>query len=151
MDMGYIAMINLSGNSISTVWRQDGWIYKRQPKYLCDNEFWCLQKLAGTGYVPHPCQRIDVETIKMQDLGKSEKVTHRAAFVNHCERILNYLNMYKIRHGDLTEYSIIVKGNRPYIIDFAESRYGDDPRPDKRPEGDTFWMQKIIDKLCAKM
>jgi RIO-like serine/threonine protein kinase len=143
-------MVNLSGNSISTVWRQDGWIYKRQIKFLCENEFWCLNRLSGTGYVPTPCQRLDDETIRMKDLGESEKVSFPEKFIYRCQIALGFLAVNKIRHGDLTEPNIIVKDNSLYIIDFAESRLWDDPRPDKRPEGDAFWLKQTMDKLCAK-
>lgn len=146
-----LTMINLSGNSISTVWRQDGWIYKKQPKYLCDNEFWCLLEMSATGYVPTPCRRIDEETIMMEDLGDSHLVIDDDNFLYHYYVVLQMLKRCGIRHGDLTEYSLIVKDDKPYLIDFAESRLWDDPRPDKRPEGDAFWLRQTMKKLCAKI
>jgi len=44
-------MILLSDNGVSRVWRDGEWIIKRQPKYLTENEIWCLQKLHPTGYI----------------------------------------------------------------------------------------------------
>ena len=143
-------MINLSGNSISTVWRENGFVYKRQMKFLCENEFWCLNRLINSGYTPQ-AWRIDDETIQMEDLGESQKVTDMSCLTNHLKPILDALSLASIRHGDLTEKNIIVKENKPYIIDFSESRLWDDPRPDKRPEGDAFWLRKTISELCAKM
>ena len=146
-----LQMINLSGNSISKVWRQHGYICKRQPKFLCENEIWCLQHMYHSGYVPFVQDRINEDTIIMEDLGKGEKIINRDVFMAHLERILRSLKLHGIRHGDLTEPNIIVRNDIPYIIDFAESRLLDDPRPDKRPEGDEYWLKKTMQKLCAKI
>jgi len=53
-----------------------------------------------------------------------------------------------VRHGDLTHYAVIVKDNKPFLIDFAESRLMGDPRPDKRPEGDRYWLHKTLLRIC---
>ena len=138
----------ISDNGISRVWRsEDGWIYKKQPKHLTDNEWWALQTLYKTGYVPY-AESIDIDTIRMEDLGESEPVTDAEAFMRHRAIILQTLKDHGLRHGDLTEYAIIVKDNKPMIIDWAESRVFTDPRPDKRREGDAFWLTQTMQALC---
>ena len=54
-----------------------------------------------------------------------------------------------IRHGDLTQYAIIVVNNKPHFIDWAESRWKRDPAPDKRPEGDRYWLNKTIQEMTG--
>lgn len=137
----------ISDNGISRVWREDGYVYKLQPKHLTDNEWYALHSLYETGYVPY-AERVDIETIRMEDLGESEPVTDATAFMRHLAVILQTLKDYGLRHGDLTEYAIIVKGNRPMIIDWAESRTFTDPRPDKRREGDAYWLTETMQSLC---
>lgn len=139
---------NLSGNDISRVWRsEDGlFIYKHQPKFLCDNEWWCLVQLSWTGYVPQ-AERVNHETIKM-DYIPNDPVLNNEAFMDHHDRILDILAEAGIRHGDLTKYAIRVMDDKPYLIDFAESRLVCDPRPDKRPEGDAYWLKRTMEELC---
>jgi RIO-like serine/threonine protein kinase len=135
---------NLSGNSISRVWRDGDWIYKRQPKYLADNEFYGLRVCE---YAPPAVTRIDKETVRMWFI-ESEPVTNPKEFMLHYRAVLASLQQAGLRHGDLTEYSVLVKDNRPVIIDWAESRTWDDPRPDKRRQGDAYWLKKTMEKLC---
>ena len=137
----------ISDNGISTVWRRDGWVYKKQPKHLCDNEAYALQHLYDTGYVPF-AEQVAIDTIRMEDLGESEPITDPHAFMWHLPVILRMLREKQLRHGDLTLYAIIVKENKPYIIDWAESRTWDDPRPDKRREGDAHWLSRTMMNLC---
>jgi len=137
----------VSDNGVSKVWRNNGHIYKRQPKYMADNEIYALQVLAPTGYVPQ-AERLDKETVRMEDLGKSEPVTDRQAFMAHLPKVLQALKDAALRHGDLTTYAVIVKNNKPYIIDWGESRHWYDPRPDKRREGDEYWLKKTMTSLC---
>ena len=138
----------LTDNGISIVWRgHDGWIYKRSIPFLIENELWCLNQVAHRSYAP-TAERYDKYTLKIKDLGNSEPVDAPQIFREHCEYLLDILKILGIRHGDLTEYAIIVKNNVPFIIDFAESRLADDPRPDKRPEGDEYWLNRTVEKLC---
>lgn len=137
----------ISDNGISRVWREGGYVYKQQPKFLTDNEVVALQVMAHTGYVPS-VKQINIDTVQMEDLGKSESVTDIDAFMSHLPKILSALRECRLRHGDLTRYAIIVKNNRPMIIDWAESRSWDDPRPDKRREGDQYWLEKTMRELC---
>ena len=133
----------ISDNGISRVWREDGFVFKRQPKHLAQNELWGIHAMNSSGYVPIAVWE-DKETVRMQDLGESEPITDRDEFLSHLPKILSALESARIRHGDLTDKALIVKDNKPYIIDFAESRMWDDPRPDKREGGDEWWLTKTM-------
>lgn len=137
-------MINLSGNSVSTVWREGDFVFKRQPKYLTDNEAYALEKLADSGFVPS-FERIGLELIKMQyveddpiGLINSSSVRLQAA------EFLSRLRLAALRHGDLTRVNIRYGNNSLVVIDWGESRVLSDPRPDKRPEGDEYWLSRTI-------
>ncbi len=138
----------ISDNGISKVELKDGWIYKTQPKFLTDNEIWCLKSLFPLQYVPFAIQ-IDIETIKIKYI-VSMPVTNPELLNYHLVKVQKMLIDVGIRHGDLTEKNIIVHENRPYVIDFAESRLMSDPRKDKRPEGDDYWLNKTLEVLCNK-
>lgn len=138
--------VNLSGNSVSRVWRDRDLIYKRQPKFLTDNEIWCLQKLYPSGYVPRAWQ-VDVDVIGMQYI-QPRPVEWPGQFMTHYERIIEALEEAGIRHGDLSIYSVIPCGTKPYLIDFAESRLHCDPRIDKRPEGDKYLLYTTMEQYA---
>ena len=142
----------LKDNGFSKVWVNEEinpqWIYKQQPKFLTDNEIWCLEKLYHTGYVPF-AQQIELEVIKLEFI-KSEPVTDSEAFLNHVHLVLDMLNEQGIRHGDLSRYSVLVKDNKPVLIDFAESRLACDPRVDKRQDGDDYWLTQTMRGLCSE-
>lgn len=139
----------LSDNGISIVIRSDSGIYKRSIPFLIENELWCLQELALSGFVPS-AERYDKYTILMQDLGKSQSVTDGAELWRNFDRLATVLHDARIRHGDLTVQAVIVRENFPYLIDFAESRRWYDPRPDKRPGGDKLWINKTYEELTRR-
>lgn len=129
----------------SEVHRDGQWVYKKQSKFMTDNEIWILRQLHPTGYVPF-AEQIDPETIRLEYIEETP-VTDIKAVTNHFKRILGVLSAYGIRHGDLTGANILIKDNHPYVIDFSESRLTDDPRPDKRREGDEYHLFKYLRKL----
>ena len=126
---------------------RDAYIHKQAPKFLIDNEEHAL-KLMGGQYAPRFISRPNSENIVMEYI-KPQRVTSPGLFWSDFELVLAHLKKNKIRHGDLSVYSVIIHGNRPFIIDFAESRCWDDPRPDKRPEGDRFWLLKTFEDLTT--
>lgn len=140
-------MSGLSGNSISHVWRDGDVVYKRQPKYLADNEQHALLVLRDSGYVPQFIERVDEETIAMEYV-PDEPVTAPSEFMAHLNHVLNAIGASGLRHGDLTEYAVRVRDNRPIIIDWAESRVMSDPRPDKRRVSDFTLLKQTMGKLC---
>ena len=143
-------LTKLCDNSISVVWRSSlGHVYKRSTPFLIENELYFYEKLYSFGIVPF-AQRYDKYTLEIQDLGMSEPVTDSQTFRENCMGVLAALELAGVRHGDLTEYAIIVRDNKPYLIDFAESRMRDDPRPDKRVGGDELWMNKAIENILKK-
>ena len=128
----------------STVWLDDGFVYKSQPKYNTDNEYRFLRAMLNTGYTPKHVVRQDIEIISMEYI-ESEPVTYPDLFWSHYTPLLRALKSKGIRHGDLTEYSVLVRGNRPIVIDFSEARWMDDPIEDKRPKGDAFWLGRTME------
>lgn len=138
----------ITDNGVTRVFKQGQFIYKHQPKFMTDNEIWCLRRMLPSGYVPRAVQT-GMEEIRLEYIN-SEIVTNKPFFMGHSSLVLHALYMAKIRHGDLTEYSILVRDNKPLLIDFSESRLWDDPRPDKRREGDRYWIKKTMEKLCER-
>lgn len=144
----------LSDNGVSKVFRDGVWIIKHQPKFLTDNEFWCLKALSESGYVPS-VQRTGIEELTIRyiapmpnDLIQMVSIDY---LLSHAESMLGVLDSAGIRHGDLTEYAVIISFSdaRPYMIDFAESRLACDPRTDKRPEGDRYWLTRTMEKYVS--
>lgn len=132
-------------NRESIVWlAEDGFVYKNQPKVLADNEWYALESLSFLlpRYVP-VAWRVDDETIKMHRI-VCEQVTEPEIFMDHYDRVLQTFRYASLRHGDLTNHSVLVVNNKPMIIDWAESRMWDDPRPDKRREGDAYWLKRTM-------
>ncbi len=140
----------LSESNISTVWtKHDGYVYKRQPKFMTDSEFWILKQLESSGYVPKQVEQVGIELIKMEYI-LPESITDIQEFMSHYEVVLWDLNKIGIRHGDLTDKNLLIKNNKPIMIDFSESRMACDPRQDKRPEGDEYWLKYAMQKLCKE-
>ena len=139
----------LSYNGVSLVY-YDGLahVYKRSTPYLIENEYVFLSTLADTGYVPS-VERYDKYTLKIGWLGQCHPIKSQYSFTYHCERFLGIVEARGIRHGDLTQYAIIVVNNKPHFIDWAESRWKLDPAPDKRPEGDRYWLNKTIQEMTG--
>lgn len=146
----------LSNNGISIVGRgTGGYVYKRSIPFLIQNELYCLQKLyynsarydRRRAYVPR-ADLFDKYTIRMEDLGIGELVINAKKFMPHKWIIEEILKEAAIRHGDLTTQAIIVRDQKPYLIDFAESRLVNDPRLDKRSEGDAHWLDRTFMELC---
>lgn len=132
-------------------YRKGDWFYKENHAFLITNEIWFLEQMADTGYVPR-VERIGDYKLRTEWLGNQTEswkgVTDCADLLRHERPILQALKDRRIRHGDLSEYAIIARDNRPFLIDFAESRLWDDPRPDKRPQGDAHWLHKSLLKIC---
>lgn len=133
----------LSQSNVSKVELIDGFVYKTQPKFLTDNEIYCFDILAYTGYVPE-AEQISIDCIRLEYI-KTTPITDINKVAMHFSKILELLDEWGIRHGDLTEKNILIKNNHPYLIDFSESRLACDPRPDKRREGDNYWLNKTLE------
>jgi len=136
-------------NQYSKVWLDGFWVYKRQHEFMTDNEYWCLCEMYPSGYVP-AVERVDRDLIRTKYIRPKSvpSPVQRVDLLLHRNYILEALKITGIRHGDLTEYAVLLDNdNRPYLIDFAESRLWDDPRPDKRPEGDMYWLTHTFEYL----
>lgn len=129
----------------SRVWidKDKVWVYKQQPKTLCDTEVYCLNRMYRHGYSPKP-ERVDKEIIRTRYI-ESKVVTDPKSFMWHLPIVLHLMESEGIRHGDLTTYAVIPNNNKPYIIDWAESRVYCDPIADKRPEGDEYWLTRTME------
>lgn len=139
--------MNVIKEGISRIVHIGVWVYKTQPKFLCDNEIWCLKTLYPSGYVPY-AEQVDIETIRLHYIHQTP-VTDFDVLTWHFARILKALSDAGIRHGDLTRPNILIRDNHPYLIDFAASRLECDPRPDKRPEGDEYWLRRTFDGITT--
>lgn len=140
--------VTLQESPYSYVYREGDWVYKTQHEFLARNEIHFLKLMRPSMYVPF-AELIDRSTIRLEYV-PLEPVTDSERFMGHLPRVLKALETCEIRHGDLTVYAIRVRRNRPYLIDFAESRFMCDPRPDKRPEGDEHWLTKSMEELCER-
>lgn len=101
-----------------------------------------------SGYVPrllsHTETSIELEYIE------SEPVTDADKFLRECCGLLSALRAHGIVHGDLTEYNLLVRDNRPVAVDFAESRFVTEThRTDKRPGGDAPWLWHAYEALTG--
>lgn len=132
----------------SKVWTLEdapGYLYKWQPKFLTENDLWCLEEMLPFGFVP--CAwRSELEVIKMEVI-KDEPPTDIELLQRNVGNALDALNACGIRHGDLTRPSVLIRNNKPILIDFGESRLATDPRPDKRSEGDRYWLNRTIKEI----
>lgn len=125
------------------VWRDGDRVFKQQPKYNTDTEYYFLKLMESSGYTPKDVKQEDIETVSMQYI-QPQKVVNPLVFMAHYEWVLGALALRNIRHGDLTIYSVIVHKDKPYIIDFGESRWIQDPIPPKRPEPDSTLLWEAM-------
>lgn len=139
----------IKNTGYSQVWEQNGFIYKRQPKYLMDNEVHALSLMCPEGFAPK-FVRVELELLRMDKL---ENVPLRipTLFRHRCSILLETMVKEGLRHGDLTRpHLFVTRGDWPMLIDWGESRVIGDPRPDKRPEGDRHWMKKTCEEIIAE-
>ncbi len=137
-----------------TTHRHDGRIIKTakdgEGMVHLSNETAFLDTMAPSGYVPKLLNfagTVEAPTaIELEDLGDTEEVTNTDALLTHAIYLLAWLNKSRIFHGDLTAPNIIIRGNKPYAIDFSESIDLDSPptRKPKRPEPDWFHMLQAV-------
>lgn len=98
--------------------------------------------------VPHMIQEDERCTALTEEyLGESEPVTDEVIFRRECALLLLMLRDYGVIHGDLTSKNIIVRNNRPMVVDWHQSRLINDPGPDKRPEGDAYHLWRAAAEL----
>lgn len=129
------------------MWARGGKIWKRQPKHFTDNEYHWLRAMESSGYVPINVVLEDLDTISMEYIRVGE-VTSVDAFMAHYWPVLEAMTNVEVRHGDLTEYAVLVRDNKPVIIDWAEARIRTSPIPSKRPEGDMYWLRRTMRQLA---
>lgn len=138
----------LKDHPCSRVWLYGDHIYKWQPKFLTENEIWCLEAMLYSGFVSI-AERVDLEVIRMEFI-TDENPKNAKLLLNNVERVLKALILCGIRHGDLTRPNVLIRDNRPILLDFSESRLVTDPRPDKRPGGDRFWLKCTVQGILIE-
>jgi len=149
MSKGEWSVDFIKNTGYSQVWEEGGYIYKRQPKYLADNEVHALSLLVSDGWVPE-FVRVELEVIRMQKL-VNVRLTDPTKFQHRCLLLLEALKDNHLRHGDLTRpHLFVTENNWPMLIDWAESRVMCDIRPDKRPEGDKYWMGRTCGEIIRE-
>ena len=132
--------------SVSEIQYYDEWVRKIQPKTMADREFSALMTLKDTGFVPE-AWRMGQEKIDLKRVFPSP-VTDVDKFRDRCDSFLSVLDLYGLRHGDLTVPHVLPVDNSPIIIDWSECRWDDEPIPDKRVRGDRYWLSKTFDRIC---
>ena len=114
------------------------------------NETAFLAMMAKSGYVPKLLDYIGTEgaptSIFLEDLGDTEPVTDNDVVLTHAIHLLSWLRTSRVRHGDLTAPNMIIRNDKPYVIDFSEAIDMDAPqtRKPKRPEPDWFHLLQAI-------
>lgn len=129
------------------MWLENNRIYKSQPKYNTDTEFYFLTLLSPTGFVPANVRREEIELISMEYIPPN-RVYNKDKFMSYYEPVLAALESFGIRHGDLTTASVLIKNDAPILIDFSESRWKPDPIVSKRPQSDRELLLKAMEALC---
>ena len=146
---GELSVDFIKDTGYSQVWELDGYIYKRQPKYLMDNEVHALTLMRPDGWAPE-FQRVEVELLRMQKL-VNVALTDPGEFRRRCLLMLHDMKRFRLRHGDLTKpHLFVTERNWPMLIDWGESRIVGDPRPDKREDGDDYWMKHTCEEIIKE-
>ena len=108
-----------------------------------------LRILSGTGCAPELIEEGDDYTIE-EDLGESQPVVSGEALRRNGIRLLWTLQKHRISHGDpwirfppsVKKGNIVIRGDRPMLIDFKMSRFFTEPMFDYREVSDQyhFWL-----------
>ena len=118
------------------------------------NEARFLTVLASTPFVPQLSGAAMWEgkrSITLEDVGDGQPVQNETAFLRACIMLLCEFRIHGVRHGDLTAKNIIVRGDCPVALDFGESRFADEDRPDKRPKPDAYYFWRAVNEKHSGM
>ena len=124
-------------------------VVKEAPAHLLDNEEYALEAMGQVARDLVPRFRRVTREMMFLEYIANEPVTDRMKFLDTQDRVLDAMEQAGLRHGDLTEFSILVRDNSPVIIDWAESRTWNDPRPDKRPQGDAYLLSVAMERISG--
>lgn len=100
------------------------------------NEARMLRAMSKSGWTPELIEE-GPGYIVQTDLGDGEPVQLEQSFRRECVRMLYDLRRRNIRHGDLTDRNIIVRDNRPWLVDWQESHFIGETAPQKQPWSDS--------------
>jgi len=148
----------IGGHQGLTVYRENGivkkWAYggeKASPRCIngVHNEARMLRELSGTGVAPQLLEEGD-DYIVEEDLGVNQPVKNLEALRRNGVRLLWTLQQHRISHGDPwirlaskgKKGNIIIRDDRPMLVDFKMSRFFDEPMLDYRETSDQyhFWL-----------
>jgi hypothetical protein len=119
-----------------------------QERQFLMNAFEKLSNFSQSGYAPEPMNYRDQEgQLLMEDLGETEPVTDEVVFRRRIADLIAALDRHHIIHGDATRLNLIVKDNKPYLIDFQQAFYDHQNLEPKRPEGDAYWLWHAAEEL----
>lgn len=107
------------------------------------NEATMLRELSGTGFAPELLEEGEDYIIE-EDLGSSQPVTNKQAFLHNAALLLFTLWRHGIQHGDLTSSNVIVKENKPIAIDFLESHFSYEGIAAKRKLSDRHYLWQFV-------
>ena len=104
-----------------------------------------IRDLQDTPYVPRLLA--SGGSYALVEYVADEPITDRVRFAANCTDLRDILERRGIVHGDLTRINVLVRDNVPVLCDFDQSRYRNEDRPDKRPEGDAYWIAQLIEAV----
>jgi hypothetical protein len=101
------------------------------------NEVRFLDLMEGSGFTPTVLAS-GPGWMKTEDLGDSDEAPlDGEAFRRNMIRLVWTLRNRNIRHGDLTSANLILRGNKPWAIDFQEAHLIGEEAPQKNPLSDS--------------
>ncbi len=148
----------VGGHQGLTVYRENGvirkWAYggeNANPRCVngVHQEARMLRELSGTGIAPELIEEGD-DYILEEDLGESQPVVSFDDLRRNGVRLLWTLQQHRISHGDpwftldkkKKKGNVIIRDDRPMLVDFKMSRFFDEPIFDYRETSDQyhFWL-----------
>ncbi len=103
-----------------------------------------LRLLDGSGFTPALLRSTD-RMMLQEDLGDSESTdgwtpTDWQNFRRALVACLLTMRQHNLRHGDLNGNNIIIRKKLPYIIDWQEAHFINDPPPQTAPLHDAYFL-----------
>lgn len=156
----------IGGHQGLTVYRENGtvkkWAYggekaNRRCINGVHNEARMLRELIGTGVAPQLLEEGD-DYIVEEDLGMNQPVEDLTTLRRNGVWLLWTLQQHRISHGDpwlelapkKKKGNLIIKEDRPMLIDFKMSRFFDEPMLDYREISDQYHLWLNLAKVPSR-
>ncbi|KKM85069.1 hypothetical protein LCGC14_1292820 [marine sediment metagenome] len=137
----------------------DGIVKATQDEYSelsLSNEMEALGVMSGSGFAPEPLHSMADKHLAgpryaslQADAGVSEPITDGEAFRRGMIKLVGAMRHRRLRHGDLTEPNLVIRGNHPVAIDWQESHWIADKGPQKQPWTDSFMAMRDVAGIAA--